>query len=953
MSRLTFFVTLAIGLLLLSIPASIGPLSSARWAASAGASRRMPEPPRSLVDTTLPSLSGRTIHVAAGGDLQGALNEARPGDRITLEPKAVYRGPFRLPAKQGDGWIVVTAAKAEQGLPPPGGRVNPSHAAAMPRLVAAAGSVLEADRGAHHYRFVGLEITPADGVFLNSLVQLGAGETDSGAAPHHIVFDRCYLHGDARRGTRRGIAMNSRHTAVVDSHLSDFKEAGADSQAIAGWNGEGPFKILNNYLEAAGENVMFGGADPAIESLVPADIEIRRNHFAKPLRWRIGDPSFEGTEWTVKNLFELKNARRVVVDQNLFEFNWPQGQNGFAILFTVRNQDGGAPWSTIEDVLFENNVVRHVAAGVNVLGRDDNHPSKRLARLELRNNLFLDVGGRWGGNGRLFQLLDGAGDVAIRHNTAFHSGSLLFGGDGAAHTGFVLENNIAFGTNAGITGSDSAPGLSALHRYFPASVVRGNVIIGGHAREFPPHNFFPATVEEVGFAAAARGQFRLGDKSPYLGAGAEGRSPGADLDPPADALRGGLHDAETVAGAGLLPYRSGPHGTGGDAAAFLVWLTLMLLAYVYVGYPVISWIRARLRGSPHRRVPAEPQVTILVAAHNEAPRIAAKIENLLALDYPPDRLDVVIGSDGSTDNTVDIACAYESDRLRVAPFRERRGKAALLNDLVPGARGDIVVLADARQSFDRTAIRALVAGFADADVGAVSGELMLCPDEHTAAAGHGAAFYWRYEKFIRCNESRVDSTIGATGAIYAIRRALFEPIPEDTILDDVAIPIGMVRRGYRVVFEPAARAYDRTSATATEEFARKTRTIAGMFQLFARERWLFNPAGNRLWFETFSHKALRLALPALHAMLLVANLALLSLWPYQWLFVAQLAFYGAAVLGSSGMLGHWRPRFISVPCAVCLLIWATLVGLFRFLTHRQEVTWERVAQSSACQPVSR
>ena len=174
----------------------------------------------------------------------------------------------------------------------------------------------------------------------------------------------------------------------------------------------------------------------------------------------------------------------------------------------------------------------------------------------------------------------------------------------------------------------------------------------------------------------------------------------------------------------------------------------------------------------------------------------------------------------------------------------------------------------------RDTLRALVENFADPAVGAVSGELVLTTSDRTAAAGRGSAFYWRYEKFIRSTEGRADSTIGATGAIYAIRRELFEPIPDDTILDDVLIPLRIVRKGYRVLFEPRARAYDSASATAQHEFVRKARTIAGTFQLFSRELWLFNPRRNRLWFETMSHKALRLALPVLHATLLVASAAL-------------------------------------------------------------------------------
>ena len=399
----------------------------------------------------------------------------------------------------------------------------------MPKLVASSGSVIVTAPAAHHYRFVGIEFSPVRGSFLHDLVQLGLNHTDVDDLPHHIIFDRCYLHGDPQKGTRRGIAMNSRSTAVIDSYLSDFKEAGADSQAIAGWNGPGPFKISNSFLEAAGENVLFGGADPSIPDLVPADIEIRGNHLAKPLRWRAGHRDFEGTQWSVKNLFELKNARRVIVEGNVFEYNWPQSQNGFAILFTVRNQDGAAPWSVVEDVIFANNVVRHVACGINVLGRDDIHPSRRTTRIAIRNNLFLDVGGRWGG-GRLFQLLDGTSDISIDRNTAVQSDMLLSGGDHAPHTGFVFQDNIVVHNRNGIIGSGTAPGRPSLDRYFPGALVRRNLIVGGRPGQYPSGNFFPASVEQVGFVSPQDGNYRLAASSSYRHAGPDGREPGADLD---------------------------------------------------------------------------------------------------------------------------------------------------------------------------------------------------------------------------------------------------------------------------------------------------------------------------------------------------------------------------------------------------------------------------------------
>src|SRR5688572_22027579 len=291
-----------------------------------------PQAPQAIVE--LPQdTPGRVVHVKAGQSLQAAIDAAQPGDRITLDPGAVYEGPFRLPRKAGDQWIAI--ASASDQLPARGQRVAPADAKQMPKLTATGDFVIEAMPGAHHYRLVGLEIAPAAGVYVNTIVMLGDREKTADSQPHHIIVERSYIHGDAKKGSRRGVALNSRHTAVIDSHLSDFKEVGVDSQAIAGWNGAGPFRIENNYLEGAGENVMFGGADPTVPDLVPADIQVLRNHLTKPLRWKVGHASYEGTEWAVKNLFELKNARRVLVEGNVFERNWTHAQNGFAILFTV------------------------------------------------------------------------------------------------------------------------------------------------------------------------------------------------------------------------------------------------------------------------------------------------------------------------------------------------------------------------------------------------------------------------------------------------------------------------------------------------------------------------------------------------------------------------------------------------------------------------------------------
>jgi len=378
------------------------------------------------------------------------------------------------------------------------------------------------------------------------------------------------------------------------------------------------------------------------------------------------------------------------------------------------------------------------------------------------------------------------------------------------------------------------------------------------------------------------------------------------------------------------------------------WVALALLAYVYVGYPLVAWLRASVHEQSLSPIPFEPFVTVVVVAYNEAQRIERRIENLLSLDYPRRKLEIVIASDGSTDRTGVCAGWFEKAGVRVRAFDSRRGKAAVLNDVVPSSRGEIVVLADARQRFDRGTLRALVNDFGDAHVGAVSGELVIRSraNDSGSTIADGASFYWRYEKFIRRNESRANSTVGATGAVYAIRRELFEQIPDDTLLDDVLIPMRIISRGYRVVFEPAARAYDLAAASPRQEFVRKVRTIAGTFQLFAREHWLLNPFRNSVWFETLSPKGLRLLTPLLHAVILVANVGLVSMPAYRWLLAAQVAFYAAAVVAH--VLGQRRTVvLIRVPYTMCLLVWATVVGFVYFATRQQQVTWERVTAPSA------
>jgi cellulose synthase/poly-beta-1,6-N-acetylglucosamine synthase-like glycosyltransferase len=380
--------------------------------------------------------------------------------------------------------------------------------------------------------------------------------------------------------------------------------------------------------------------------------------------------------------------------------------------------------------------------------------------------------------------------------------------------------------------------------------------------------------------------------------------------------------------------------------AVIFWLAIILVGYTYVGYPGLIAVMAWLRPRTIQRGTIRPTVTLLIVAYNEASRLVPKLENCLALAYPKDRLEIVLASDGSTDSTAEIAQRYESRGIAVLAFEARRGKPSVLDDVVPRCRGEIMVLSDVRQMYDPHALVALVENFHDPAVGAVSGELML--RDSATAVGGGVGFYWRYEKFIRRNESRFDSTVGATGAIYAIRRDLFTPIPADTFLDDVLIPLWIMHRGYRVIFEPEAKAFDQAAETSGEEFTRKVRTIAGNLQLFARERWLWRPSENRLWFQAVSHKLLRIGGPFLLGAIFVANALLGCFSPvYQLAFAGQLCFYGAALGGF--LFGHLPRvgRWLSIPYAFCLLNYTTLISVIYFLSGIQKVTWQKASDLSA------
>ena len=485
----------------------------------------VPELPRVSLDTTYVAPTGATINVPAGGNLQAALNSAQSGDVILLAAGATFSGSFTLPKKSGTGWITIRTSSDLSRLPAEGDRVDPSYSTEMPKIQGSAGTVITAAAGAHNYRFVGVEVRPTPGTSTWNLIEMG--DTGTTERPHDIIFDRTFLHGDPSKGTTRGIALNGNSISVVDSYLSDFKAVGYDSQAIGGWNGDGPYKIANNYLEGAGENVMFGGADPAVVGRIPSDITIVNNTFYKPRAWKIGDLRYRGTAWTVKNLLELKIAKRVLIEGNDIEQCWPHGQNGYAVVFTVRDQSGTAPWSTIEDVTFQKNLVQHAAEGMNVLGHDSPNVSLNMSRVSVNNNIFQDIGTNWGGRGFFLQMLSGTFDFTADHNTALQTDSIV-SADGDGHTNFRFTNNITPHNLYGFFGSGYGSGYPALNHYFPGGVISKNVIIG--KSDFPTLDYSAATVANVGFVDYAGGNLKLTTTSLYHNAGSDGLDVGADWD---------------------------------------------------------------------------------------------------------------------------------------------------------------------------------------------------------------------------------------------------------------------------------------------------------------------------------------------------------------------------------------------------------------------------------------
>jgi len=376
-----------------------------------------------------------------------------------------------------------------------------------------------------------------------------------------------------------------------------------------------------------------------------------------------------------------------------------------------------------------------------------------------------------------------------------------------------------------------------------------------------------------------------------------------------------------------------------------------LIIYCYFGYPILIFLAAKCSRRRIQRGDIEPTVSIVLSAWNEEDVIKKKIENLLSLDYPREKLEILIGSDGSTDRTEDIVKQISDPRVQLINSSQRQGKMFTINQLVGQAQKEIIVFTDARQIFEHNAIKILVSNFSDSGVGCVSGELIF--SKKGGATAQGINLYWNYEKFIRRNESDVHSMLGATGAIYAIRRKLFTKIPTGVVLDDMFIPLKIIQNSYRAILDSSAKAYDEVSDSSKEEHRRKARTLFGNYQIFWIFRKMFNPLNSPIAYQLFSHKLLRVLIPFFMGAVFFINGAIIfgrgevtSPLLYEAIFIIQIIFYCMAVIG--GLARHQKygilkiiSKICYIPYVFCLLNFSAFIGFLRFVGAKQEITWEK------------
>ena len=451
--------------------------------------------------------ASRIIKVTPGGNVQAAIEQANSGDVVELQAGAVYFGEIKLPNKPLTDFVTIQSSAAANLAPDK--RVGPEHVPLMAKIVARAGGkpAVSAANGANHYRFVGIEFAASTADYNYGLIVLGTGERDAARLPHDLEIDRSYLHSFKSGVVRRAIALNSADTTIKNSYIEGFGYPNEEAQGICGWSGTRNVRILNNYIEGGAENIMFGGADPTSADLIPMDIEVRGNYLRKPREWN--------GKVSLKTFFELKNAKRVQFNGNYLEDNWV----GSAFRITVRNQDGAAPFSTIEDVVIRDNIINRAADGINILGKDDTNPSRTLKHLTIENNLFLEVtgGGAYDGSGYFLQVADGE-DITVANNTVFNSGNIAKFHD-TMPRGFVVRDNFIGHGDYGIHGIDSrSPEARSL---FQNNIFLNLNRVPSSDYAFPTGNSIVGWIKDIGFVNAEGNDYRLAAGSKYRGKGCD------------------------------------------------------------------------------------------------------------------------------------------------------------------------------------------------------------------------------------------------------------------------------------------------------------------------------------------------------------------------------------------------------------------------------------------------
>ncbi|MBX4189037.1 hypothetical protein KW785_00395 [Candidatus Parcubacteria bacterium] len=544
------------------------------------------ELPRAYVDTTMPSQSGQTINVASGGNLQAALDTAQPGDTIVLQAGATYTGNFILRNKSNPNnqWIVI---KSNGTLPPEGRRVTPANAGQLAKLQTGVNyaNAVATQPGANYYRLIGLEITTAPQLIdVNTILAMGtsdgAVQNTLASIPHHIVVDRSYVHGYDTLQNRRCIGLNSAWSAVIDSYVSQCEGAGYDTQAIAGGNGPGPYKIVNNFLEASSEDIAFGGFDPAIQGMLPNDMEIRGNHFFRPLTWRSGTSIYDGVPRLEKNVIEFKIGKRLLMEGNVLENAWNDAQVGWGFTLWSVNQNGGCTWCETSDVVIRNNILKNVASPFGLSGVYG--VAVPMSRLYIANNI--DYGRNADNPGWREFSIAGVSNITAVHNTMLiHGESFMIPDSAIPSANLIFQDNVIgdgyYGiTNAvgsGIKGLDSATNKSWTfdHNVF---LLSKNDQDSTWLFPYPANNSYPVTLADIGFVSST--DFHLSSNSPYKGKASDGSDPGADIDAVLYATRGAV--SGDWSGSISLPP---PPPTTGDTTAPSVSVTTPVAGTTLVG----------------------------------------------------------------------------------------------------------------------------------------------------------------------------------------------------------------------------------------------------------------------------------------------------------------------------------------------------------------------------------